>query len=329
MNQDTIKSSQYHHLSKADRDVISYGLAQGKSDTEIALELNRDRSTIYRERKRNIPSIRDVRYLSHRAQMRAEIRSIQSHMKPRLKDQKTKNYVVKQLKEGLSPQQIAGRMKEQKMDISTNHESIYQFIYEEARDLIKYLRKHHRKRRNRGSGQNKRVVRVPNRVMINERPKKANLRNEYGHWEADTITSRRSLAAVQVLLERKTRFVKITKLKAKTSSYMSIAMNRRLCKVPGKMRKTMTYDNGTENVDHERSNKVLNMKSYFCNPYHSWEKGGVENINGLIREYLPKGCDLSKITKEEARAIEKKLNNRPRKCLGYQTPAEVFGRCCA
>lgn len=329
MIQDTSKTREYHHLLKEDRDVISYGLAQGKSDTVLGRELGKHRTTIYRERHRNSPTIRDVRYLAHRAQARAEDRKKQSHAKLRLKNERIRKHVTEQLKDGVSPEQIAGRMRHEKMDIQTNYESIYLFIYEEKLELIKYLRKHHRIRRNRGSGKNKRAAKVLNRIMIDRRSKKADQRKEYGHWEADTIVSRKSLTAIQVIIERKSRYVMISQLTAKTAPCMSRVMIRRLRRVPGKLRKTMTYDNGTENANHEYSNKRLGMKSYFCYPYHSWEKGGVENMNGLIREYLPKGCDLSKFTRQEVRAIEKRLNNRPRKCLGFRTPAEVFGRCCA
>lgn len=328
MKQNTSKKQKYHHLLKDERDVISLGLAQGKSDAMIGLELGRNKSTIFRERKRNLPEVRDVRYLPHRAQTRSEDRKKKSHAKLRLKNKKTREHVIAKLKEGHSPEQIAGRMRHEKMNVQTNHESIYLFIYLEKPELIKYLRKHHRTRRNRGSGKNKRAAKVLNRVMIDKRSKKADRREEYGHYEADTIVSRKSLAAMQVIIERKSRYVMISQLIAKTAPCMSIAMNRRLRRIPERMRKTMTYDNGTENANHEYNNLKLGMRSYFCYPYHSWEKGGVENMNGLIREYLPKGCDLSKFTRQEVQAIERRLNNRPRKCLGYRTPAEVFGRCC-
>ena len=127
-----------------------------------------------------------------------------------------------------------------------------------------------------------------------------------------------------VLLERKTRMTKLAKIKAKHARDVSNAINRRLSRLPNHARKTITYDNGSENVEHERINKILGTRSFFCNPYHSWEKGSVENMVGLVRRFLPKKTDIAKITKEQIKQIENRLNHRPRKCLNFKTPYEVF-----
>lgn len=138
------------------------------------------------------------------------------------------------------------------------------------------------------------------------------------------MISRSSSEAIQVVTERKSRLTKLNKLKRKVAREMSSSLNRKLSRIPQNMLRTITYDNGPENHEHTRTNRVLGTRSYFCEPYHSYERGTVENTIGLIRRFLPKKTDFSKISKNEIRSIERWLNNRPRKCLGFKTPAEVF-----
>jgi IS30 family transposase len=150
-----------------------------------------------------------------------------------------------------------------------------------------------------------------------------------GHWETDTAVSRKSKVAIQVSIERKTRYTKLAKLKSKSSREMSKALARRLARVPKRLRKTITYDNGSENVEHERTNKILGTKSFFCKPYHSWEKGSVENDIGIVRRFLPKKTDFAIVSSKDLRTRERWMNNRPRKCLNYLTPAEAWkDECC-
>lgn len=138
------------------------------------------------------------------------------------------------------------------------------------------------------------------------------------------MVSRKSLAAVAVVLERKSRYAKLAKLKHKSADWIRTAINRRLGRLPEHMRQTITYDNGSENTEHLLVNECLGTKSYFCEPFHSYEKGSVEQVVGLIRRYLPKGCDLSRVSVQQLRMIEKRINNRPRKCLQYLMPTEVY-----
>jgi len=329
MKQDTSKTRKYHHLGKDDRDIIAYLLARNASDSEIAIEIKRHRTTIWREKTRNRPQIRDVRYLAHRAHDRAVRRKQEAHEKPRVEDIKIRNYIASKIKQGYSPEQVAGTIQLEIPGSSVSHETIYQFIYFEARELIGFLRKQHNRRRKRGSGMNKRAVKVPNRVMIAERPQVVTEKKEYGHWEADTMVSRASKAALQVIYERKSMYLRLKKLERKTAEEMRKGLTRGMCRLPERLRKTITFDNGSENAEHEKVDRVLKTKSYFCNPYHSWEKGGIENAIGLIREYLPKRIDIAKIDNKEIRKIQRRLNNRPRKSLGYLTPAKVFRRAVA
>ena len=186
-----------------------------------------------------------------------------------------------------------------KVGLTTNYESIYQWIYGDRRDLIRLLARSHRVRRKRGSAKNKRAVRVPNRVMIESRPASVANRNEPGHWEADTAVSRQSKFAIALVIERKSRLCRLTLIEAKTAQNMHQAMIKSLSKIPSKLLKTITYDNGTENAKHEATNRALKIKSYFCNPYHSWEKGSVENCIGLVRRVYPKKTDWALITQSD------------------------------
>jgi IS30 family transposase len=165
---------------------------------------------------------------------------------------------------------------------------------------------------------------IPGRVPIHLRPRVVETRHQGGHWEIDTAVSRQSLAALLVCVERKTRFTKLFKLPRKTARNLSVAVNRSLSHYPPALRRTLTYDNGSENADHLRINRVLGSSSFFCAPYHSWEKGSVENVIGLFRRYYPKKTDLARLSHRQIRFVETALNCRPRKCLKYRTPHELF-----
>lgn len=324
MKQDTNKTKVYQHLSLMERETIALGLAAGKSKADLARELGRHKSTITREVERNSSPIYNCQYRANIADQRARERQTKAQAKVRLPHPELRQVVENQIEEGWSPEQIAGRLAIDNPTLKTNYESIYQYVYTERTDLIVYLRRHHRKRRKRGSAAHKHSSRIPNPTFIDQRPEVINLRQEYGHWEADTMVSRISKPVVQVVSERKSRKVKLNKLPAKESAHMANALIMSFSSLPEELRKSFTYDNGTENADHEIVNEALNAVSYFCHPYHSWEKGTVENTIGLVREYLPKKTDFSNITKWQLEQIENKLNNRPRKCLQFLTPNEVF-----
>jgi IS30 family transposase len=207
--------------------------------------------------------------------------------------------------------------------LSTNYESIYQWIYGERRDLIQYLPKAHKKRRKRPHDKKKNRSKIPNRVGITERPEHIQKREQAGHWEVDTVVSRQSGVCVSVLVERKSRFYIVIRMKDKRAR----SMQRALEKAPRRLRRTLTYDNGLENVLHELTDKELGTKSYFCKPYHSWEKGSIENRNGILRRYFPKKHDWALTGQKELNKAADRINSTPMKCLGYRTPAEVFAEC--
>lgn len=323
------KKKSYHHLTSTEREIIHFYLGTSKNQTEIGKEIKRHKSTISRELKRNCCPEHKIWYLASRAHSKAYKRKKEAHEKIRLKNNRIKSYVESKLKLDWTPEQIAGRLSIDYPHLKTNYESIYLYIYEEAPHLIECLARQHKKRKKRVKKSKKRHNRIPNRVMIDKRPQKANKRKEIGHWEADCVISRSSKKALQVTNDRKSIYVVISHIPAKTAKETSKAINCRLSRFSKDKMKTITYDNGLENVNHEYVNRVLKVKSYFCHAYHAWEKGTVENTIGLIRRYLPKGTDFAKISKEEIKRIEKLLNNRPRKRLAYKTPSEVFYSCCA
>jgi IS30 family transposase len=325
MKQNTSKKpKKYTHLSQAEREEIAICLSHGMKFCDIAKRLNRSPSTISREIKRNNPKIRKVHYRAHRAQKISDERKKIAHFKERIPNKKIQRFIIKHLRDGWSPEIIVAKLSEKHPKLRTNHETIYQWIYEKRRDLIHHLVYHHRKRRNRASGRNKRGIRIQNRTMIEQRPPAANNRSEAGHWEADTAISRESKAAIMAMVDRKSRLLVARKLKAKTANHMCSAIISYLLLLPQWLRKSITYDNGTENADHEKTNFLLNSKSFFCNPYHSWEKGSIENRIGIIRRFFPKKTNWALISQWQLNKIVKKINNRPMKCLGFKSPYEVF-----
>lgn len=189
---------------------------------------------------------------------------------------------------------------------------------------MQYLPRAHKKRFKRVPRSNKKSSRIPNRISIDQRPEEINNRTEFGHWESDVIVSKQNKVALSVSIERISKLVKIKKIKQNKADMFSRAVIRRMKGLPACARRSITYDNGSENALHELINDRLNTDSYFCNPYHSWEKSSVENVNGLIRRFLPKKTDFAKITHKRIKEIESLLNNRHRKCLGFKTPNQVF-----
>jgi IS30 family transposase len=325
MKKNTSKAKEkYSHLCLEEREEIAIGLEKGLKQYEIAVLLKRNPSTISREIKRNTSIVKYVGYRANRAQLRADYRNVQSHKRQRIPNKRLRRFICKYLKKYYSPEIIAVLAERENKRWKTNYESIYQWIYHDRKDLILFLTRSHKKRRKRAKGKQKRGSKIPNRVMIEKRPGYINLRSRIGHWEIDTAVSRKSKAAIMVLVERKTRYVIIKKLQAKTAFAMHNATVNSFKSMPPKVRGSITYDNGLENALHERTNKVLGTKSYFCNPYHSWEKGTVENIIGVVRRFYPKKTDWKNITQWDLNKVARFINNRPMKLLGFKTPYRVF-----
>lgn len=301
---------------------------QGQSLRAISRALRRYPSSISRELLRNSE---DRLYVPCLAQRQAKERRSEAGRRSRLKDPTIRAYVEAKLKQRWSPELIAGRLKREFPSISISHEAIYQWIYVEGKKCIPFLTRRHRQRKWRGYRYNFQPCIIPSRVSIDRRPAIVASRVQAGHWEADTIMPPKGQrTALQTVAERKTRYTLLTKLEGLGTAPMRDTLIKRLKRVPSSLRRTITYDNGSENVGHVMVNNDLGTRSYFCHPYCSWERGTVENTNGLIRRFFPKKTNLDAITTYQVKRVEQWLNHRPRKCLNYQTPYEVFKKeCCA
>lgn len=323
----------YQHLSLKERDTLARLWAQGCSLGEIARALDRNKGTISRELRRNGTHIRKL-YGAAQAHQRSRIRKTNAGHRERLKNNYIRAYVRKQLRNGWSPELIAGRLRKlPKKRQMICPESIYRFVYDpdirHQENLVPYLARAHRHRLPWGHRHTHRDLHIPERISIRQRPAAVENRKQVGHWENDSVMARASQAAVNVLVERTIRLTKLSRLSQRTAWATSVAIVRSLSHLPSRLRRTITYDNGAENVEHQRTNKKLKMKSYFCEPFHSWEKGTVENTIGLIRRFFPKKTNFDRISVKELKRVERWLNNRPRKVLHYDTPLEIYRRTVA
>jgi transposase, IS30 family len=341
-------TKKYSHLTESDRFEIQRLLALGNSQRSIALGLGVDPSTVSREllRARTFEG-RDGSYFAVLGQ-RARIKGRANAGRHRLKlgsafDSPLAAAVLMDLKKGWSPEQVCGRMKLPNLDepavatpvapaaaASVSHETIYAAIYAQPRgalrsELVKALRCSRGGRLPRARGKS-RFSAIQNASSIDLRPAEVAGRVVPGHWEGDLIKGARNASAVGTLVERTSRFLILAKMDALDSVSVTRSFAHRLRRVPMALRKTLTYDRGTEMSTHQDLAKRLHIDIFFCDAYEPSQRGTNENTNGLIRQYLPKGTDLSVYSAAQLKTIEDALNNRPRKILGYLTPAEVFSK---
>jgi IS30 family transposase len=318
-------------LSLQERTVIETLLDEKRSKTYIADRLNRSRSAITREINKWVgePWQRYSAELAHwNAQEdylnKRNLDKIGTHSMLRF-------YVYKGLLNGWSPEQVAGRIKLDYPEdnvMSISHEAIYMHIYSHPqarlnRKLIALL-PYQKSRRRRASTTKKRRVRIPDQVSIDLRPKQVDERMEVGHWEGDLVIGAGQKSAIGTLNERKSRFTHIVKLKDRKAATVRRAFSRKLKPMNQALKKSLTYDNGLEMAQHKRLSRQTGMQVYFAHPYSSWERGTNENTNGLIRRFFPKGTDFRLVDERQLQEVQNKLNSRPRKVLGYKTPAEVL-----
>ena len=316
-----------------EREKIETWLRMKKKKTWIARRLERDYSVIKREIQRNKSP--HLPYVALRAEEYTKRRKHNTNKRKLEKWQnvKLKEYVEERLRDGYSPQEIAGRLQqcppkkvERCKDTAVSHETIYHYIYEgEGRygGLYKNLRRK-QKVRQRRFDRKPHKQRIPERVSIHERPEVIGKRKRYGDWETDSVIFSKQQSVLSVQYERRMKLCRLKKVADKTALESESAIQEHLACLPRYLRRSITRDNGTENVLHTETKRTFGIASYFCDPYKSWQKGGVENLNGLIREYFPKQCHFDAISDAEVYAIQEKLNNRPRKALNYLTPNEVF-----
>lgn len=320
-------------LTYFERQVIASKLRTGQSHREIGEALGRDHRVIDREVKRNKMERR--RYDARLAETLASRREAERH-RPKL-EKKTmrflRQYVIDRLREDLSPEQIVGVLREQPPTALRGHticvETIYQFIYEGGgRYLLLYphLRRGRQKRQKQWARKPRKVL-IPSRVSIHDRPEEIDTKQTLGHWESDTVEGKRTTKGnLSVQYERKLMLARLHKVADKTAEETENAIRKSVDSLPLPLWKSVTFDNGGEAATHANLRNDYGLKTYFCDAYASWQKGGVENLNGLIRQYIPKRTDISQLTDEQIHGIQEKLNNRPRKSLNYLTPNQALER---
>ena len=315
----------YIQLTYEERITLSALCQQGFSICAIARILKRHRSTLYRELDRNRCHITDGSYRASKAHRRTRARRNRSRRNRRY----TKIdflLICKLLRLAWSPEQIVGHIRRYRlMARRISHETIYQYIWRDKANggsLWTHLRQSSKLRRKRYKAYDSRG-RLANKRHISERPESVETRRYKGHWEIDTVHGRGSNHCIVTLLERKTGFVMIGKLPNKTTASLNKKTIRLISRDPLNF-KSITADNGTEFHQYSKIEAVSKVKFYFANPYHSWERGSNENINGLIRQYLPKTESMARLTQQQCNQIADKLNSRPRKRYDYKTPEEMY-----
>ena len=326
----------YCHLSSVERDEIAQLYYSGLSFSEIGRRLGRNKSTISREVRRN--RVRDGsqrfirwRYLSSQATLLAHQRRSQAKNSVHrvLDDRKLLNYVKQGLKQRWSPEQISGRIAlDHPTDLAmrVSHETVYKWLRHDKKQGGKwylFLRQVRRARRKK-YGSSLRRYRMQNQTSIELRPRVANLRKRIGDWEGDTVEGKNHQGRLLTLVDRKSRFTCALKVNSKYSNEVVGAINRILRPFPAHARRTLTLDNGTEFSHFQRIESRSGTRVYFAHPYSSWERGTNKNTNGLLRQYFPKATDFNKISSQQLASAVQQLNNRPRKCLNWRTPREVF-----
>lgn len=314
-------------LRLSEREEISRGLAAGKPLRQLARELGRAPSTISREVKRN-KSQRG--YRAHSAEYRAQVRA--QRPKPYLLECNGLlcGLVIEKLQRNWSPEQISRYLKEEfphDPSMRVSPETIYRSLYIQARgvlkkDLIKHLRTGRRMRRAKAASA--RLIpahgQILDAVRISERPAEVQDRAVPGHWEGDLLVGSKR-TKIATLVERQTRYVMLVKMPADDSKSIVDALAGAVQKLPTELRRSLTWDRGLEMAQHKRFTVATDVQVYFCDPYSPWQRGSNENTNGLLRQYFPKGTNLSKHSQEHLDEVARELNERPRKTLGFRTPA--------
>jgi IS30 family transposase len=321
-------------LTLAEREEISRALVGGQSIRGIALLLGRAPSTISREIKRN--GGQDC-YRASQADEAAWDRAHRPKTCKLAENRALARIVAGKLQMQWSPEQIAGWLQRTYPgdgNYQVSHETIYRSLFIQARgalkkELAQHLRRTRIMRRSRHHTQKTdNHGRITDTVSISERPATVEDRAVPGHWEGDLLFGSKN-SQIATLVERKTRYVMLVKVASKDTETVINALIKHACKLPQELYKTLTWDRGKEIADHTRFTLATDIKVYLCDPQHPWQRGSNENTNGLLRQYFPKGTDLSSHSQAKLDAVARQLNERPRKTLDYETPAERFSQCVA
>ena len=321
-------------LTLAEREEISRGIAKGCSIRSIAATLSRAPSTISREIKRNGGQ---RSYRASQADRAAWDRAHRPKTCKLVKNRALAQIIARKLQLEWSPEQIAGWLKHTYPDderYQVSHETIYKSLFIQARgalkkELLQQLRRTRMMRRSRHHTQKTGDHgRITDTVSIRERPASVEDRAVPGHWEGDLLFGSHN-SQIATLVERHTRCVMLAKVDSKDTETVINALIKQAHKLPRELYKSLTWDRGKEMADHKRFTLATDIKVYFCDPHNPWQRGSNENTNGLLRQYFPKGMDLSTVSQAKLNAVARRLNERPRKTLNFETPAERFNLCVA
>ena len=329
--QPAARSRSSRELNLGERESISRGLASGKSYRTIAREINRSPSTVSREVGRNGGR---VNYRATTADQATWDRGLRPKVCKLAQQARLVKVIARKLKQLWSPQQIAGWLKRRYPNnehYHVSHETIYKTLYIQTRgvlkkELVSYLRTQRVMRRSRQSSLKTGPGKIVDAVSISERPASVEDRAIPGHWEGDLIVGTNN-SYIATLVERKTRFVMLAKVTDKTTKVVIDALIKQSKKIPAELYKSLTWDRGSELADHKNFTVATDVDVYFCDPQSPWQRGSNENTNRLLRQYFPKGTDLSVHSQTELNRVARQLNERPRKTLDYETPAERFESC--
>lgn len=320
----------FKHLSLEEREIIAIELAKGNSLRSIAKKLDRSHTSLSRELKRNTKYGKT--YMPCLAQKRAVRIGNKQRFKAPLKNPQVFLYVREHLRSPhfWSPEMISGRIGYDIKGASISVETIYRHIYKPSNHkskLWEFLPCGRKKRKPKKGRSVRNNSKIPYAVSIDLRPKSIAKRKAYGHWETDNVEGpKTSKPALSVSVERAIRFVTIRKVKNKSADEKLKALNTGLSKLPQPLRLSITQDNGSENTNHQAVAQLLGTQMFFCHPYHSWEKGSVENRNKIIRRFFPKGTDFTYVTTQQIQFVEHVLNNMPLKCLNFKKPCEIMSK---
>ena len=321
-------------LSVAEREEISRGVVAGCSLRSIAASLNRSPSTISREIQRNGGQ---QQYRATVADQAAWDRAHRPKTCKLAQNPALARVVANKLQAAWSPRQIAGWLKRTYPDDETyqvSHETIYRTLFIQARgalkkELLQHLRRTRRMRRSRHHTQKTADHgRITDAVSIRERPTEAEDRAVPGHWEGDLLFGSKN-SQIATLVERHSRYVLLARVKSKDTETVINALIKQAHTLPRELYRSLTWDRGSEMADHKRFTLDTDIKVYFCDPQSPWQRGSNENTNGLLRQYFPKGMDLSNVHQNRLNAVARQLNERPRETLNFETPAERFNQCVA
>ena len=308
----------YKQLTQSDMVKIAILLAEGLKPSDIAIRIGKDKTTVYRCIKKNSDK---NGFSADTAWEKVQERKKRVNSHPRiLADDILKKFIIEKIESYWSPEQIAGRWKKDNGE-SLSHETIYKYIYEEKPELIKvYLRRKGKKYQK----DCKNKYQLNGMRSIDERPKSVEERKEIGHWEGDTITDKGLTQGVVTNVERKSGFLVASKVENRTGENVYDVTIEDFAELPDEFKISVTYDRGSEFAWHKVIEGTTKMTVYFAHAYCPWERGSNENTNGLLRQFIPKGTDLRKVTEKDLQHYVSLLNNRPRKRLKYLTPYEVF-----